>query len=143
MSSLRVILTSRRSRDCDGRCQTRGPCYLETYLAPLETFLAQPDVTDIYVNRPGEVWIERLGGETERHDAIDLDRMLSRLAGQVAALNHQGISREHPLLSANLPDGSRIQIAFPPATRGPMALAIRRHVSGGLSLDAYEKSGAF
>ena len=48
---------------------------------------------------------------------------LARLARQIAALSHQGISREHPLLSATLPDGARVQVVAPPATRGPLALA--------------------
>ncbi|NWP10290.1 Flp pilus assembly complex ATPase component, partial [Escherichia coli] len=62
---------------------------------------------------------------------------------QIAALSHQGISREHPLLSASLPDGSRVQVVAPPATRGPMALAIRKHVSSDLTLDDYVAAGAF
>ena len=118
--------------------------YLRAYLAPLTGMLARPDVTDIYVNRPGEVWAETLGGAVERHEAPGLDvPTLDRLARQIAALSHQGISREHPLLSASLPDGSRVQIAAPPATRGPMAIAIRKHISSDLGLDDYVSAGAF
>ena len=57
--------------------------------------------------------------------------------------SHQGISREHPLLSATLPDGARVQVVAPPATRGPLALAIRKHVSPDLTLDDYVAAGAF
>ncbi|WP_257543903.1 P-type DNA transfer ATPase VirB11 [Sphingopyxis sp. DBS4] len=118
--------------------------YLRSYLAPLAFALDRDDVTDIYINRPGEIWIETLGGGIERHEASELDAaLLPRLARQVAALNHQGISREHPLLSASLPDGSRIQIALPPATRGEIAIAIRKHVSADLTLDDYVAADAF
>jgi type IV secretion system protein VirB11 len=106
--------------------------------------LARDDVTDIYVNRPGEIWVETLGGATERHDAPALDRAtLDRLSRQIAALSHQGISREHPLLSATLPDGARVQVVAPPATRGDLALAIRKHVSPDLSLSDYLSAGSF
>ncbi|MEG3150066.1 P-type DNA transfer ATPase VirB11 [Sphingomonas sp. ZT3P38] len=106
--------------------------------------LERADVTDIYVNRPGEVWVETTGGAIERHEAPGLDEAtLSRLARQIAALSHQGISREHPLLSATLPDGARVQVVGPPATRGPLALAIRKHVSPDLALGDYVASGAF
>ena len=82
-----------------------GGVYLRAYLAPLTGMLARPDVTDIYVNRPGELWVETIAGEIERHDAPRLDEAtLERLARQIAAIAHQGISREHPLLSATLPD---------------------------------------
>jgi type IV secretion system protein VirB11 len=118
--------------------------YLRAYLAPLTGMLARPDVTDIYVNKPGEIWAETTGGAIERHDAPTLDEAtLARLARQIAALSHQGISREHPLLSATLPEGARVQIVAPPATRGPMAIAIRKHVSPELQLADYVASGAF
>lgn len=122
-----------------------GPgVYLRSFLAPLTGMLARPDVTDIYVNRPREIWVETTGGGIERHEAPGLDEStLERLARQIAALSHQGISREHPLLSATLPDGARIQIVAPPATRGPLALAIRKHVSPELDLSDYVASGAF
>jgi type IV secretion system protein VirB11 len=118
--------------------------YLRSYLAPLADMLARPDVTDIYVNRPGELWIETSGGAIERHEAPRLDEpTLARLARQIAAISHQGISREHPLLSATLPDGARVQIVAPPATRGPLVLAIRKHVSPDLTLGDYIAAGAF
>lgn len=118
--------------------------YLGSYLAPLSFALERADVTDIYINRPQELWIETLGGAIERHDVPALDAaLLSRLARQVAALSHQGISREHPLLSASLPDGSRIQIVAPPATRGDLAIAIRKHVSADLTLEDYVSADAF
>jgi type IV secretion system protein VirB11 len=43
--------------------------------------------------------------------------MLQRLAQQIAAHSSQGVSREYPLLAATLPDGARVQIVAPPATR--------------------------
>ncbi|MGR4893623.1 P-type DNA transfer ATPase VirB11 [Sphingopyxis sp. LARHCG72] len=118
--------------------------YLGSYLVPLSFALERADVTDIYINRPGELWLETLGGAIERHEVPALDGpLLARLARQVASLSHQGISREHPLLSASLPDGSRIQIVAPPATRGDLAIAIRKHVSADLTLDDYVSADAF
>lgn len=118
--------------------------YLNAYLAPLADILERPDVTDIYVNRPREIWSETIKGKIERHDAPGLDEAtLARLARQIAAISHQGISREHPLLSATLPDGARVQIVISPATRGSIALAIRKHVAADLSLEDYVAGGAF
>jgi type IV secretion system protein VirB11 len=68
--------------------------------------------------------------------------VLARLAAQIAALASQGVNRESPLLSATLPDGARVQIVAPPATRGHLAMAIRKHVVNDLSLADYERSGA-
>jgi type IV secretion system protein VirB11 len=122
-----------------------GPgVYLRSFLAPLTGMLARPDVTDIYVNGPGELWVETVGGAIERHDAPGLDEAtLARLARQIASISHQGISREHPLLSATLPDGARVQIVAPPATRAGLVLAIRKHVTADLRLSDYVGAGAF
>ena len=117
--------------------------YLDAFLAPLARFLARDDVTDLLINRPGEVWLETAGA-TERHDVPDLtDAALWRLARQVAAAADQGISREHPLLAATLPDGSRVQICAPPATRGNVVAAIRKHNVPDLRLADYAGAGAF
>ena len=118
--------------------------YLRTYLTPLAAFLDRPEITDIFINRPGEVWVETVLGAIERHAAPGLDdTALWRLARQVASLSHQGISREHPLLAATLPTGERIQILAPPATRGHLAIAVRKHVVADLCLDDYEHANAF
>ena len=118
--------------------------YLRSYLAPLAPMLERPDVTDIFVNRPGEVWVETVHGGIEKHLAPDLDETtLWRLARQIASLSNQGVSREHPLLSATLPGGERVQIIAAPATRGPLALAVRKQVVANLKLSDYESAGAF
>ncbi|WP_250893806.1 P-type DNA transfer ATPase VirB11 [Croceibacterium selenioxidans] len=118
--------------------------YLDSLLAPLSAWLERADVTDIYVNREQEVWVEALGGSIERHACPALtEAVLARLARQIAAASAQGINREHPLLAASLPDGSRVQIAAPPATRGGHVMAIRRHIAVSPSLDEYADAGAF
>ena len=116
-----------------------GNVYLNSYLAPFSDWLACDDVTEILVNRPNEIWIERLGiAQMERHDAPQVDsQLLERLANQIARINHQGVSRESPLLAAILPGGARVQMVLPPATRGEVALAIRKHRLQDMTLEHY------
>jgi type IV secretion system protein VirB11 len=117
--------------------------YLDAFLAPVAEFLVRPDVTDLYVNRPGELWLQTASG-TERHDVPGLDEpSLWRLARQIAASTDQGINREHPLLAATLPTGARVQVCAPPATRGHVVVAIRKHSMPDLRLSDYLASGAF
>jgi type IV secretion system protein VirB11 len=119
--------------------------YLASYLAPFAQWLDAGDVTEILVNRPGEVWVERIGAaQMECHDAPSIDaQLLERLAHQIARINHQGVSRETPLLAAILPGGARVQMILPPATRGDVALAIRKHIVNDLTLEDYlQSSGA-
>ncbi|NIJ34975.1 P-type DNA transfer ATPase VirB11 [Sphingomonas oligoaromativorans] len=115
--------------------------YLRIYLRPFARFLDQSDVTEVMVNRPGELWIERAGQTAmERIDAPEIDdQLLARLAAQIARTTHQGINRESPLLAAVLPDGQRVQMVGPPATRAGWALSIRRHLTVQRPLEAYEQ----
>lgn len=118
--------------------------YLDSFLAPLAPWLSRNDITDIWINRPGEIWFETIGGGLS-HESVDglEEEVLRRLARQVAAYSSQGVSRAQPLLAASLPDGSRVQVVAPPATRGGHIFAIRKHVSPEFSLDDWSQSGAF
>jgi type IV secretion system protein VirB11 len=62
---------------------------------------------------------------------------------QIAAYSSQGVNREQPLLSATLPDGARVQVVAPPATRGGTVLAVRKHLISDLSLEDLSASGLF
>jgi type IV secretion system protein VirB11 len=117
-----------------------GGVYLRAHLAPFETWLARDGVTEILVNRPGEVWIEESGvpGMTLVAAPHIDDRLIERLAQQIARETHQGINRQSPVLAASLPDGARVQIIAPPATQSHWALAIRRHRHLEVPLDAYD-----
>ena len=117
-----------------------GSVYLDAYLEPFRRWLERDTVTEIIVNRPGEIWIEdaeQPGMQCIPAREID-DKLIQRLAEQVARVSHQGINREHPLLGATLPDGARVQFCGPPATRKHWAMAIRRHRRLDLPLDAYD-----
>ena len=114
--------------------------YLDAYLAPFREWLERDTVTEIIVNRPGEVWVEDAAvGAMQRIVSADItDQLVQRLAEQVARVSHQGINREHPLLGATLPDGARVQFCGPPAARRHWVMAIRRHRRLDLPLDAYD-----
>lgn len=116
-----------------------GGVYLDSYLAPFRDWLVQEDVTEILVNRPGEVWVEQAGRGMIRHAVPEIsDRHLQRLAEQIARVSHQGVNRERPLLGAVLPGGARVQFVAPSATRAHWAMAIRRHRLIDLPLSAYD-----
>jgi type IV secretion system protein VirB11 len=118
--------------------------YLSAYLAPLKPWLDREDVTDVWINAPGTVWVETKDGTNTRFEAPELtETALLRLARQIAGAASQGLSREHPLLSATLPDGARVQVVAAPATRSSLALAIRKPSIADLSVEDLAKAGLF
>jgi type IV secretion system protein VirB11 len=111
--------------------------FLEAYLEPFQQWLEDPDVSELLVNRPGEIWVETPSGMTKHNAPAVDDRLLQRLAEQVARISNQGISRERPLLAATLPNGARTQFVAPSATRAHWAMAVRRHRLISVPLEAY------
>lgn len=117
---------------------------LETFLLPFHAIFAEDGVSEISVNQPGEVWIENRGEmRVEKVPELDFEH-LKNLGKLVAQSTEQMVSEEHPLLSATLPNGYRIQIVFPPAAGvGTVALSIRKGAQMKLTLADYDKAGSF
>lgn len=117
---------------------------LETYLQPFYNFFDEDGVNEIMVNRAGEAWIEKKGDtRLEVVPHIDVDHLMG-LGRLVAQSTEQMISEEKPLLSASLPNGFRIQVVFPPACEpGCVVMAIRKGSQMQLTLEDYDKMGAF
>ena len=123
----------------------RGGVFVNRELAPIREHLDHPSVSEVCINRPGELWVERMGQPAmERHEVPGLDATsLERLARLLAAASNQAVNEERPLLSTTLPTSERVQVVLPPAAPNGPAYSIRRQVVSDLSLDDYAASGAF
>ena len=117
---------------------------LDLTLRVLRPLLANPDVTEICINRPGEAFIEtRSGWCRESLRFADFDWCV-RLAKLVANSTRQRIDEESPLLSASLSSGERMQIVMPPATTAKtVAITIRRPSEQVWSIEELAKRGIF
>ena len=119
--------------------------FLDQALIPLRPWFENPDVVEILINGPGDVFIEILGAPAmQRHhvDRLGSDA-IRNLAERVAGWSDQSVNEETPLLSAALPSGERFQAVLPPAAPNGGAIAIRKQVVKNLSIDDYARLGAF
>lgn len=111
-------------------------------LSPLKPFFDDTQVSEILINKPGEVFVERLG-TMEQHLIPRLDAMhLKRLFTLIANENGQCLSTSSPLLSGSLSDGSRVQLVIPPAAKN-YTLSIRRPSIKKLCLADYRASSFY
>lgn len=117
---------------------------LERYLMPFAPFLSQADLTEIVVNRPGEVFTEGPGG-WHRHELHDLSHThLMHLATAAAGYTRQDIGPDHPIVSTTLPGEERCQIVVPPAVpAGTVSLAIRKPSTVTMTLEDFEERNLF
>ncbi|HXN49138.1 MAG TPA: P-type DNA transfer ATPase VirB11 [Bryobacteraceae bacterium] len=117
---------------------------LKLSLRPLRRFLDDDSITELCINRPGEVFVESQEGwrrETLADATFDWCLRFARLAGN---FTRQRIDASAPLLSAALPDGERVQIVLPPATSaGTVAITIRRPSRRVWSLEELSRRGIF
>ncbi len=117
---------------------------LELTLRALQPWLQRPEVTELCINRPHELFIETQAGWTcEPLPFADLD-WCRRMAKLIANATQQRVDEESPLLSAGLPNGARIQVVLPPATtRGCVVLCIRKPSAQSWSLAELARRGVF
>jgi pilus assembly protein CpaF len=101
---------------------------------PLERLLADDTVTEIMVNGPYEVWIERDGHlhktAVRFTDESHLQRVISKMAAEVG----RRIDESSPMVDARMPDGSRINAVIPPLSLSGPLMTIRRFGSERLQL---------
>ncbi|MEN8234068.1 MAG: ATPase, T2SS/T4P/T4SS family [Actinomycetota bacterium] len=112
-----------------------------TGLGPVERLLRDPDVTDVLVNGPSDVWIER-GGVLERVDVHFADDA-AVVAAVERAIGPLGlrIDQASPAVDARLPDGSRLHAVIPPASVDGPIVAVRRFSEAVRDLDALTELG--
>ncbi len=102
-------------------------------LGPIEALLADPLVTDVLVNGPGPVWVERDGRLIRSGvmlDRVQIDLLVERVVAPLGRRADPG----SPVVDARLPDGSRVHVVVPPlAVDGP-CVTIRRFAARPIEL---------
>lgn len=118
--------------------------FLERALEPLRPLLNDPKVVEIAVNKPGHVYVERLGADHMEFHAIDAltATEIQNIGERVAGSTDQYVSKSEPILSASLPTGERIQVVLPPAAPEGGSISIRKQVVSNFSLEEYRDSGS-
>jgi len=108
---------------------------------PLERLLADESVTEIMVNGPNEIWIERGGrlsqSDVQFNDEWHLRRIINKMVAQVG----RRIDESSPMVDARLPDGSRVNAVIPPLSLSGPLITIRKFSRRRLTLDDMIKMG--
>lgn len=108
---------------------------------PLQALLEDPDVTDVLVNGPQDVWVERCGRLA--HVPLDLgsEHDVRALAVRLAAAGGQRLDDAAPAVDARLPDGTRLHAVLPPVAGGGVLLSLRVVRSRAFTVDELVLSG--
>jgi pilus assembly protein CpaF len=93
---------------------------------PLERLLADDSITEIMVNGPFEVWVERQGRLYETTVRFTDESHLRRIINKIVAQVGRRIDESSPLVDARLPDGSRVNAVIPPLSLSGPIVTIRK-----------------
>ncbi len=105
-------------------------------LGPIDVLLSDPEISEIMVNGPGSVWVERCGTIRRSRVSLDADALGLLIERVLAPLGRRADQRA-PFVDGRLPDGSRVHVIVPPiAVDGPY-VTIRRFVVPEVSLEMF------
>lgn len=111
-------------------------------LDALEALLEDPDITEIMVNGPDRIFIEKEGQLYRWEGHFESEVRLQDVIQQIAAGCNRVVNESSPILDARLADGSRVNIVLAPvALNGPI-LTIRRFPKEGMTLDRLVSLGS-
>ena len=108
---------------------------------PLERLLADESVTEIMVNGPDDVWVERQGRLFETTVRFTDESHLRRIINKIVAQVGRRIDESSPLVDARLPDGSRVNAIIPPLSLSGPLVTIRKFSKKRLHLNDLIKLG--
>ena len=111
-------------------------------LGPLEELLADDSITEIMVNGPREVFVEREGMLQESSIRFNDDGHVRRVIDRIVAPLGRRISESTPMVDARLPDGSRVNIVIPPIALNGPTITIRKFSQTPLTADDLVSFGA-
>ncbi len=115
---------------------------LRGFLAPIEPFLNDPSVSEIMINSPSQIYVERRGRIEPADASFSSRHALEAALRNIAQYVGRHVDEHHPILEARLPDGSRVEAVFPPAAPEGPCVAIRRFSKDRLTIDKLIGFGA-
>ncbi|MGR6322738.1 CpaF family protein [Micromonospora soli] len=102
---------------------------------PVEPLLRDPDVTEIMVNGPDQIFVERFG-RIHQVDASFVDEHhLRRVIDRIVSRVGRRVDESSPMVDARLPDGSRVNVVLPPVALDGPTLTIRKFAREAFSAD--------
>lgn len=109
---------------------------------PLQPLLEDPEVSEVMVNGPKNVYIERKGVLTKTNVTFEDDNQVLRVIDRIILPLGRRIDSESPTVDARLPDGSRVNAVIPPVAIDGPTITIRKFEKGRLSIDQLIEFGS-
>jgi pilus assembly protein CpaF len=112
-------------------------------LGPLEGLLADPEITEVMINGPSQVYVERRGRLTLSPVTFETNEQLLQVIDRIVSSIGRRVDESSPMVDARLKDGSRVNVIIPPlALRGP-TVTIRKFAKDPLTIQNLVEYGTW
>jgi pilus assembly protein CpaF len=115
---------------------------LRKFLLPVAAFLDDPNVSEIMINGPKEVYIEQEGIVEKTDVTFDDEELLHAAARNIAQYTNKRVDTLTARFDSRLPDGSRIHVVMPRCSRKGLCIAIRKFSKTSFTLEGLTERGA-
>ncbi|MCB9709121.1 MAG: CpaF family protein [Myxococcales bacterium] len=115
---------------------------LRQHLAPIESFLSDPTVSEVLINGPDAIYIEREGRLFRTDARFPSSRALMAALRNIGQFVGRSVDEDNPILEARLPDGSRVQAVLPPIASDGPNVSIRRFYTESMTMARLLGSGS-
>jgi len=119
-----------------------GLSYIYLFFAPVQEYLQDDDVSEVMINGPGQIFIERKGKLTSVPAKFANEQSLQAAVMNVARSVGRFFDKDNPRLDARLPDGSRVHAVMPPLARAGTIVAIRKFRREKLTIEQLVNFGS-
>jgi pilus assembly protein CpaF len=109
---------------------------------PIEPFLRDSEVSEVMVNGPNSIFVERKGRISEVHAHFGSEQHLRRTIDKIVSRIGRRVDESSPMVDARLPDGSRVNAVIPPLAVDGSALTIRKFSTDPLTVHDLIKFGS-
>jgi pilus assembly protein CpaF len=104
------------------------------FLAPVQILLDDPSVSEVLINGPDSIYFERGGRLHPANCSFPSESALLAAAQNVAEFVNRSLDRDHHSMDGRLPDGSRVHVILPPASRVGVCISIRKFQKSSFDL---------
>lgn len=111
-------------------------------LAPIKELLEDDSITDILINGPQEIYVEKDGKMQKTDITFADDHQLWKIASDIASRVNRYLDPNHPMIDARLSDGSRVNIVCFPLALDGTTISIRKFGKNIFTLDALAANGS-
>ncbi len=108
----------------------------------LDTIMADDAITEVMINGPDDIFIEKSGKLQKLDQTFENERRLEDIVQKIVGMAGREVNQANPIVDTRLPDGSRVNVVLPPISRTGAIVTIRKFSKTPMTIEQLIKFGS-